>query len=286
MKLNMMVGKKEGRRARGPIWRRLRFPRPGKRTLVGLVAGILGIGVAVGWTLWETGTAQRLADQLKGKAIAVSADVGFQVQEIMVVGRVETTRKQLMKALKLVRGAPILAFDPHAAKHRIESLPWIRSARLERMLPNTVLLTVEERRPLALWQRKGRFSVVDHEGTVITNRNVGRFTELPIIVGKGAPVHAAELLATLATQPTLVGKVKAAVRVGGRRWNVRMKSGIDVRLPEKGAASAWSRLAEYQRTHKVLARDVRVLDLRLPDRLIVRTSGETKGKKKGKGQET
>jgi len=29
-------------------------------------------------------------------------------------------------------------------------------------------------------------------------------------------------------------------------------------------------LAEYEKTHQVLERDVRVLDLRMPDRLIVR----------------
>jgi cell division protein FtsQ len=72
------------------------------------------------------------------------------------------------------------------------------------------------------------------------------------------------------TQPELMVRVRAAVRVGGRRWNLRLDNGIDVRLPEDDPEQAWARLAEYERRHRILARDVRVLDLRLPDRLIVR----------------
>ncbi len=80
--------------------------------------------------------------------------------------------------------------------------------------------------------------------------------------------------------------VEAAVRVGGRRWNLRLKGDIDVRLPEDDAAGAWTRLAEYEKTHQVLERDVRILDLRLPDRLIIRKPPRPMKPVKGKRQET
>ena len=78
------------------------------------------------------------------------------------------------------------------------------------------------------------------------------------------------MIGTLASQPSLIHRVEAAVRVGDRRWNVRLAGGVDVRLPEIDAAGAWARLAEFQRTHRLLERDLRTVDLRLPDRLIVR----------------
>jgi cell division protein FtsQ len=80
--------------------------------------------------------------------------------------------------------------------------------------------------------------------------------------------------------------VKAAVRVGGRRWNLRLKSGADVQLPEDDTAAAWNRLAEYERSHQVLKREIRILDLRLPDRLIVRESPRSILGDKRRGQET
>ena len=65
-----------------------------------------------------------------------------------------------------------------------------------------------------------------------------------------------------------------AVRVGGRRWNLRFHGGTDVRLPETGAAEAWAQFARIERQHGVLQRDVDSIDLRLPDRLVVRTAPE------------
>ena len=97
-----------------------------------------------------------------------------------------------------------------------------------------------------------------------------RFANLIVVVGEGAPKHAGKLLEILANEPQLQALVEAAVWVGGRRWNIRLTGNIDVRLPEINAKNAWKRLGEYERAHSVLDRDVKVLDLRMTDRLIVR----------------
>lgn len=272
---------KRGQRRRRvvPLWR-------GRRTLAAAAVLIASLGAYGGWWLWHDGWVGRAADQVKWKLIAVSGDLGFTVQEVLVVGRRQTARSELLAAARLARGAPILAFDLEAAKRRIEALPWIRSAAVERMLPDTVLLRLDERRPLALWQNRGRFALIDRDGEVILEDGLEPFADLLLVVGEDAPAHAAELLRVLESQPRLMRRVKAAVRVGGRRWNIRLKNGIDVRLPEEDPASAWERLAEYDRTHRVLARDIEVLDLRLPDRLIVRQAPRPAGSAPAAGQET
>lgn len=262
-----------------PLWRR----RHMRGVLIVLLA-VLAIGG--GWRLWQSGWVPAAVEQAKWKLIAASAKAGFEVNEILVVGRSETKQADLLAAVRLARGAPILAFDLKAAKKRIEMLPWIKSATVERMLPDTVLLTVKERQPMALWQHKGVFALIDSDGEVIMKTGLERFSDLLVVVGGDAPEHAAELLKALATEPQLMSMVEAAVRVGGRRWNLRMKGDIDVRLPEDDAAGAWTRLAEYEKTHQVLERDVRILDLRLPDRLIIRKPPRPMKPVKGKRQET
>lgn len=237
-----------------------------------LVVGGLGAG---GWWLWQSGwTAQTIA-KARWSVIAATADMGFRVENVLVIGRQETPRDELLKAVRLARGAPILAFDPEAAKQRIEALPWVRAASVQRRLPDTVFLRVVERRPLAIWQDQGRFALIDYDGKVIVDSGLERFAGLPLVVGDDAPAHAARLLEMLWDQPELMARVKAAVRVGGRRWNVRLDNGIDVRLPEDNPAAAWARLAVYERTHHVLGKDVGVLDLRLPDRLIVQKTRQS-----------
>ncbi len=266
------------RRRAVPLWRtRSAFA-------AAALAGLALIG-AGGWWLWSTGHVARWVERTMIAAIGATADMGFAVGEVLVTGRRETARADLLAAVGLERGDPILAFDPAAAKRRVEALPWVRTASVERLLPDRVVVRVVERRPMALWQHQGRFAVIDFEGGVILRDRVQRFAGLPVVVGEDAPDHAADLLEILATQPQLMERVEAAVRVGGRRWNLRLKGGVDVRLPEADPAAAWTMLGEYQRSHGVLERDVRVLDLRLPDRLIVRPPRRP-AVKTTKGQQT
>ena len=262
-----------------PLWR-------SRWAFGGLAVLMLGGLAAGGWWLWQDGWVERTAQRLQDRAIALTADMGLVVQEVLVSGRQETAKKQLLKAVGVKRGAPILSLNVEAARRRVESLPWVRSASVERILPDTVYLNVIERHPLALWQHKGKFALIDHEGQVILRRGLDRFRHLLVVVGPDAPGHASGLMEILDSQPELRQQVKAAVRVGGRRWNVRLEGGIDVRLPEQNPAGAWARLADFQRTHQVLARDIEVLDLRLPDRLIVRKPARLKQSIKATGQET
>ncbi|TCS62198.1 cell division protein FtsQ/DivIB [Varunaivibrio sulfuroxidans] len=263
-----------------PLW------RTPMAVFAAVFLGGMSLGMT-GWLLWQSGWMTRIYEQARWAAIARSADLGLTVKDILVVGRRMTARGDLLNAVRLSRGAPILAFDFKAARERIEQLPWVKTASVERMLPNTVVIRVHERTPMALWQNDGQFALIDEDGEVITRKHLERFADLFVVVGPDAPEHIGGLLEILSSQPALMRRVRAAVRVGGRRWDLRLAGGIAVRLPEKGALTAWKRLARYEREHDVLARDVRILDLRLPDRLIIRTSGGAKAvSASGSGRET
>jgi cell division protein FtsQ len=141
---------------------------------------------------------------------------------------------------------------------------------VRRVLPDTIVVEIVERRPLALWQHDKKFALIDEEGQVILRGDdVGQFRHLMVVVGEDAPSNATALVRMLATEPDLMQRVKAAVRVGGRRWNVHLAQGIDVKLPEQDAEGAWRRLADYQRRYGVLEKQIRMVDLRLSDRLTV-----------------
>src|SRR5207248_9698143 len=73
--------------------------------------------------------------------------------------------------------------------------------------------------------------------------------------------------------PEPAARVRAAGRVDGRRWNLRIDDAIDVMLPEDDPSAAWSRLAVLERGNGLLQREVKSVDLRLPDRLVLRVSG-------------
>ena len=92
------------------------------------------------------------------------------------------------------------------------------------------------------------------------------------MVGRGAETRAKEFLALLDRYPQMRDLVRASVLVGERRWNLRLKNGIDVRLPESDTAAALERLVALDREKNLITRDIVAIDLRLPDRVTVRLS--------------
>jgi cell division protein FtsQ len=216
--------------------------------------------------------AANAADAAGDAFLEASAGAGFRLQALTVEGRGMTAAEDLLGALDAEVGTPIAAIDVAKARIKVEALPWVKSAKIERRLPGTIHMVLEERAPYALWQRGERYTLVDHEGHLIVDVPESDI-RLPLIVGADAPANAAMLFETLRTQPELAHRVQAAVRVGARRWNIYLdayESGISVRLPEENMDDAWTRLAVLERDHKILERDLEFIDLRLADQLIVR----------------
>ncbi len=251
-----------------------------KRTRVVLRARTIAWGAAASFLIAFAGTltwaissgwVARQVEAALDAGYAATARWGLAINEVSVAGREQTAREILLTALQVEHGAPLLTFNPWVAQRRVEALPWIRRAAVERRLPDKIFLEIVERKPLAVWQLHGRLVVIDRNGDVIPGAEARRFAELPLVVGEDAPSHTARLLSILGSEPELNQKVTAAVRVASRRWNVQLAGGIDVQLPESGPAQAWAQLATIERKHSVLQRNVVAIDLRLPDRLIIRT---------------
>ena len=263
-------GTTKSRRAKPPARRR---PRPRWQAPAlrwGATALVLAVLAGGGYRLWQSGWISEKVAVAESALLTATARGGLVLADIQIEGRVETRLDTVMKTLQLRRGMPLLALSPADIKARLETLPWVKSATVERRLPNKLYLQLTEHLPLALWQHGKQFSVVGTDGEVIADPDPGRFGHLLLVVGDEAPARAAELIKMLAGEPSLRPRVTAAVLVGGRRWNLHLDNGIDVRLPEENAAAAWSSLARLEREHKVLEKDLVSVDLRNPDRLVVR----------------
>jgi cell division protein FtsQ len=220
----------------------------------------------------STGTLSTMREKL-GAMTAVS---GLRVTDIVIEGRANTPEPLLWSAIGVKKGDPILGFSLEETRANIERIPWVEKATIERRLPGTVVINLQERRPFAIWQNQGAFVLVDRAGQVVANQNVAQFRHLPWIVGQGAPTAAAVLLDALRERPALAEKVSASVRVGERRWNLRMKNGTDVMLPEGHEIAALDRLIQLQQDHAVLDRPLQAIDLRLPDRMVFRPRTDSK----------
>lgn len=254
------------------LWRRQRrLLRPVGFGVLGLVLLVAVAGLVR--SVQPGSTIASWRERLGGAA-------GFEVETVVIEGREKTPEGMLRAALGVHRGDKLLGFSLEAARRRIEDLAWVQSATVERRLPGTVVVSLRERRPFAVWQNAGKFVLIDRQGQVVVEQDPAKdptaFATLPLVVGPGAPEGAAALLDLLAGEPALRSRVVAAVRVGERRWNLRLGNGADVLLPEGNAAAAIGRLMELQASEQLLDRPVAAIDLRLGDRLVVRPVPDAK----------
>ncbi len=237
----------------------------------GVVAMLGGLAAVPG-----SGAALELAGSTLRRALEVtSAVAGLSVAEVQIEGQQRVPSEAVLAALGTQRGEPILAVDLATARARLEKLPWVESAAVERRLPHLLHVRLVERTPRALWQKDGHFYVVDAKGATIFEDTKGDYATLPVVIGDDAPARADALLVMLASEPALAKRVTAATRIGGRRWTLRIDNAVDVKLPEEDAAEAWSRLAQLDRAQQILSREIAAIDLRVPDRLIVQLTPGT-----------
>lgn len=258
--------KEPARPSRLRIWvkRRRSLLRP---ALYGAAAlGALGVVVMAVRAVDPAGRVRGIAESFSG----IGEGLGLEVQQVILEGRRNTPTDMIRAALGVARGDPMLEFSPEAARARIETIAWVQTAHVERRLPGTILVRIEERRPFAIWQNSGRFVIIDREGRVVASDGLDQFGPLPLLVGTGADTMGAALHDMLKAQPEVADRVQAMVRIHERRWNLRLHNGTDVLLPEGAEAAAIQRLAELQREARLLDRPLAAIDLRLPDRLVLR----------------
>jgi cell division protein FtsQ len=248
------------------LW--LRRARRHSRTIMIGGGAVVALGAVA--AVATSGMAQRLAAGIAADARHALAEAGLRLSRIEIDGRVHTDNAALLAAVGARRGDPILAIDPEAVRARLKQVAWVREAEVRRRLPDVLDIRLVERTPFAIWQSQGRHSVIDREGVVLASEGLDRFGPLPLVVGGGAAPRAADILDLVARHPALAERFKAAVRVADRRWNIRLTSGADVLLPEGFEAAALERLSALHASHALLDRGLAAVDMRLPDRLVLR----------------
>ena len=244
-----------------------KLPRGAELLLIALLFAAIGVYGAM-----RGGELQRSLHDL-GDVAANAA--GFDLQTVEVSGARQITRAEVLAAAGITASTSLLLVDAEATRVRLKRNPWIAEATVRKLYPGRLEISLEERVAFAIWQRGGKLSVIARDGTVIGADARALLRDYPLVVGAGAEKRAADFLALVARVPEIQSELAAAVLVAERRWNIRLKNGVDVRLPEQNAEAALARLVAFDRETRVLSRDVAAIDLRIADRITVRPSAET-----------
>jgi cell division protein FtsQ len=203
------------------------------------------------------------AMNLYGLAQGEFARAGFGIYKINISGQSLTSEGTILTALGLQAMTNTVSFDADAALARIEAIPSVKSAAIRKKYPGELIVTIEEKVPMARWRFGDATYLVDEFGNAVAPDD-GSFRELPLVVGEGAADDAIVMVRTLERYPQITRDLAALSRIGDRRWDLIFYSGLRVQLPENGVAQALQQLDMYQTSDQLLDRDVSVIDMRVP----------------------
>ena len=259
------------RQATGPAPRpsvyRLASRRAFKWAAIALTGG--GVVAAAIWFV-QPGTLASVGDDIHAGFVSATARAGMTVQQIEASGTERASAAAIRTAVSVQIGTPIFEVDLAAVRDRVQAIGWVDGATVKRRLPSTLHVQIVERTPVAFWQRNRQLVMVDRAGVEIAAESVSQFAHLPVIVGDGALRHMPTLLDAMAADPALSQRVRSAIWIGGRRWTLHFDSGLEAKLPESEIGAAWARLVREIGDHRLLEQPIAVVDLRLPDRTILR----------------
>jgi cell division protein FtsQ len=256
-------------------------------TFISIIVAVLGM-TAGSWWFWRSGRLEQTVEAAAESLWQKTAKIGFKVSDIYLEGRNYTPIAEVNAALDVKMGDPILALSLTEIRKRLEAIPRVRYAEVTRELPDRLHVRLMERAPVAVWQNNGKLKLIDPDGVVMEYADAKQHTNLLVVVGEDAPGHTRELLAALASEPEIYKQLAAAVRVGERRWNLRFKNGLELKLPEQNPEEAWKQFVQMEQEHHILSRPIIYVDMRLSDRVFIKTqpAAMLNPKTAGGGRET
>jgi cell division protein FtsQ len=252
------------------LWVRLlrfRLPRG-----VGATAAVLIIAASAGYGLVKGEHITTIAETFQDLRDRAGNAAGFKIASLGITGNQHVGREAALAMAGVTDRTSLLFLDVDDTRERLKANPWILEATVLKLLPGDLQINITERQPFALWQKDGRVSVIAEDGTILESHVPAEFVKLPLVVGRGAGARAKRFLALLDQFPDIRDQMRGAILVGERRWNLRLRNGLDIRLPESDVARALERLAEMDRKVKLISRDIVAIDMRLPDRVTIRLS--------------
>lgn len=245
---------------------------------------LLGVSVlavtylgAAGYWVWSSGQIGRAYDGTKDWLYGITRGAGFEMTTIQVDGLSKLSVEMVSTALGVQIGDPIFRVAVQDVKEKLEALPEIRVASVERRLPDMLYVEIVERDGAALWQHDGQYQLIDVDGTVLVNQERDPGRRYIVLTGENVPEEAEAFLAMLDMEPELKRQVEAAMRVGARRWDIRLKNGVVVKLPQEDPDLAWRKLGEMARNQQLLDRSLQVIDMRIDDRMFLTLDPPAKG---------
>ncbi len=206
----------------------------------------------------------------------LASHIGLGIDQVEISGQRFASDADILDAVDLANVRSFLTFNNAAVRARIERLPWIASATIERRMPNELGILVKERVPFAIWRNGARDVMIDRTGRELSAIVRGSAIELPRVEGHNAAEDATRLLDLVAQFPEVAVRLDHAERVAGRRWRLVLRGDMLIELPAEADAAALSMLVEPRAGGRLIDVAAGTVDMTVLRRITVRPANAAK----------
>ena len=222
-----------------------------------------------GWTVGEVSGVNAYA---RAEAVDAVARAGFVVKRVEVVGANRIDSLRIYDIALNQQDRSMAAIDLAQVRRELLAYGWVADARVSRRLPDTLVIDLVERSPVAVWQHRGQYSLIDAQGDLLPDVDPATVPGLPVIVGTNARGQMRGLQELLAVAPALRPHLAGASWIGNRRWDLHFNTGETLALPDDVAAAhaAFADFARLDGVNRLLGRGMRRFDMRIADRFVIR----------------
>lgn len=201
-------------------------------------------------------------------------DARFAIRKIEITGIVHAPKDEVRNIASSYSGRNLFRLELEGLRSQLRSIAWIESVALEKKLPDTLVVEVQERRPAALVDRKDGLHYVDPNGVVFARLTpeVGD-PDLPLI--EDAPEHeiaaAVAFLQTLRqTRPELyarVSQLRVLPSAGYAIWDRDLQASIRL---DASTVDRWMQVYGIVQAEGMGRGSIDYADVRFRDRIVIR----------------
>ena len=188
----------------------------------------------------------------------------FKLEKLKLDGRARSNKTKILSSLSLELNSPILKVNLEKIKKNILSVPWTKSAKVSRKLPNEIHILIEEYEPAAIWENKNEVLILDKDGYHIEKiQKKDAYDDLLFVYGNEADLNLSNFLNALDDYPSLRSRIDYATFIGKRRWDLYFKEGVLIKLPMGDVNDALLELDQHLKDYNLIEKGHKKIDLRI-----------------------
>lgn len=238
------------------------------------LAVILGLAAVL---IWMVASFAGLPAMAREQMVHLSHQSGFELHNVEVRGTNHLNELKVYQIALADRDRAMPFVDLNATRDRLMQLSWVEDARVSRQLPDTLVIDIVERKPIAVLAKADKLVLIDPTGRELERISAERAKGKLVLSGPGAGQQIGALTALLDAAPALKPRIKGAEWIGNRRWNLTFKTGQMLALPEgdQASAKALTTFAQLDGRNRLLGGKAVAFDMRAGDRIFFRMPSRT-----------